>query len=81
MVAADPEAPAGQVFYVHCKGAEIKLTLAAKALSKPFVKKIVEPALKAFNAKLPKDEQLELQSRLAAARSLWMEAPLHPYVP
>lgn len=52
--------PPGKVFFVHFKQSELKITVQDKALHKPFNKKIVEPALKAFNAKLAAEERIEL---------------------
>jgi hypothetical protein len=51
-----------QVFNVFLYESELRLTVKAKALVKPFGKTLVEPALKAFNAKRKADEQLDLES-------------------
>ena len=50
----------GRVFYVHWKKIELKLTVKSKALGKSFLKTILEPAVKAINARLPPAEHVAL---------------------
>ena len=49
---------ASQVFTVHCRGVDLKLTAKPKALLKPFKQTILEPFLKAYNPKAAKGEQM-----------------------
>ena len=54
----------GKVFLVHCrestKETKLKLTVLEKALHKPFGTKVVEPALKAINAKLAEAQRSQI---------------------
>ena len=52
---------AGQIIHVHIQEVEFKLTLKPKALAKPFLEKIVEPALKAYAAKVGAKQTLTLE--------------------
>ena len=47
-----------QIFLVHCRGVDLKLTAKPKALLKPFKQTILEPFLKAYNPKAAKGEQM-----------------------